>query len=112
MRTQSELVELIFERIFGAHEDSSELRALLAAVGDPPSPRVQLGVLKLSGGEAEKLKEYIELARIDYRDVLAYAEYPEAMRAGPAKWKPGAHELDEIRRRDRAQYEAWLASFE
>ena len=69
-------------------------------------------VLKLSEGDADKLKENIELARIDYRDVLAYAEYPEQMRAGPGKWKPGERGLDEIRRRDRAQYEAWLASFE
>ena len=112
MPTQSELVDLIFERIFGEHEDSRELRALLAAVGDPPSPRLQLGVLKLSEGDADKLKENIELARIDYRDVLAYAEYPEQMRAGPGKWKPGERGLDELRRRDRAQYEARLASFE
>ena len=81
-------------------------------MGDPPSPRLQLGVLKLSEGDAERLKEYIRLARIDYRDVLAYAEYPEEMRAGSAKSKPGERELDEIRRRDRAQYEAWLATFE
>ncbi len=112
MPTQTEFVVLIFDRIFGVHEDSSELRELLATVVDPPSPRLQLGVLKLSGGEAERLKESIELARIDYRDVLAYAEYPEEMRAGPGKWKQGESELAEIRRRDRAQYEAWLASFE
>jgi len=78
--SQTDLVDLVFERLFGAHPDAAELRNLLDTVGDPPSPRLQLAVLKMSEGDPQKLKQNIELARIDYRDVLAYAEYPQEKR--------------------------------
>ena len=37
--------------------------------------RVRLSILKLSGGDANKLLQYIQLAKEDYRDVLSLAEY-------------------------------------
>lgn len=37
--------------------------------------RVQLAIIKISKGDIQKLKEYVELAKIDYRDVLMSAEY-------------------------------------
>jgi len=39
--------------------------------------RVQLATLKLSAGSEEKLREYMTVAKRDYRDVLFWAEYPE-----------------------------------
>ena len=39
--------------------------------------RVQLDILKLSGGSEEKVREYVAVAKRDYRDVLFWAEYPE-----------------------------------
>ena len=33
--------------------------------------RVQLAIIELSGGSLEKLRYFVELARTDYRDVLA-----------------------------------------
>jgi hypothetical protein len=39
--------------------------------------RVQLAILKLSAGSEEKLREYMAVAKRDYRDVLFWAEYPE-----------------------------------
>ena len=39
--------------------------------------RVQLAVLKLSEGNEEKLREFVTVAKRDYRDVLLWAEYPE-----------------------------------
>ena len=39
--------------------------------------RVQLDILKLSGGSEEKVREYVGVAKRDYRDVLFWAEYPE-----------------------------------
>jgi hypothetical protein len=39
--------------------------------------RVQLAILKLSEGNEEKLREFIAVAKRDYRDVLFWAEYPE-----------------------------------
>ena len=37
--------------------------------------RVQLAVLKLSEGRIDKLQHYVEQARMDFRDVLYWAEY-------------------------------------
>src|SRR6266404_5419969 len=42
--------------------------------------RVQLAILKLSEGNEEKLREFVSVAKRDYRDVLFWAEYPEESR--------------------------------
>src|SRR5216684_769646 len=42
--------------------------------------RVQLAMLKLSGGSEEKLREFLAVAKRDYRDVLFWAENPEEAR--------------------------------
>ena len=42
--------------------------------------RVHLAILKLSGGNEEKLREFVAVAKRDYRDVLFWAEYPEESR--------------------------------
>src|SRR5256885_4306066 len=39
--------------------------------------RVQLAILKLSEGNEEKLREFVAVAKRDYRDVLLWAESPE-----------------------------------
>jgi hypothetical protein len=71
--------------------------------------RVQLAILKLSEGDRERLPELVRMAKRDYRDVLAYAEYPEEIKTGPIKMnKLSPEETKAIRRRDRAQYRKWL----
>ncbi len=49
------------------------------------------------------------MAKRDYRDVLAYAEYPEQMRIGfvGVRQLP-AEEVKALRQRDREQYLGWL----
>src|SRR5207244_12742122 len=42
--------------------------------------RVQLAILKLSGGSEEKLREFVAVAKRDYRDVLFWAEDPDEAR--------------------------------
>ena len=42
--------------------------------------RVQLAILKLSGGSEEKLREFLAVAKRDYRDVLFWVENPEESR--------------------------------
>ena len=42
--------------------------------------RVQLAILKLSGGSEEKLREFVAVAKRDYRDVLFWAEHPDEAR--------------------------------
>lgn len=47
--------------------------------------RVQVGILKLSGGDVDRLLAAVADAKKDYRDVLWWAEYPEpdGPRQGP-----------------------------
>ena len=71
--------------------------------------RVQLAILKLSGGDRERLPELIKMAKMDWRDVLAYAEYPEEMKTGPIKMRDmSKREAQSVRQRDKRQYEKWL----
>jgi hypothetical protein len=39
--------------------------------------RVQLAILKLSDGNEERLREFVAVAKRDYRDVLFWADNPE-----------------------------------
>jgi hypothetical protein len=71
--------------------------------------RVQLAVLKLSGGQRDRLEELVRMAKRDYRDIVAYAEYPEEMRIGfVGVRRLTAEEVKAVRRRDREQYLEWL----
>src|ERR1700731_4116056 len=42
--------------------------------------RVQLAILKVIEGNEEKLREFVAVAKRDYRDVLFWAENPEEAR--------------------------------
>jgi len=68
--------------------------------------RVQVAVLKLAQGRIEKLRASLAAAKTDYRDVLAWAEYPEEVRRDT--WKMEDQEVKQIRERDRKQYIDWL----
>ena len=91
------------------NEDAQAIVALLDAYGvesyENERDRVQLAILKLSQGEAEKLLDWIDIAKRDYRDVLAFAEYPGQMRA-PVKLATDL--VQKIAEEDRTQYVAWL----
>jgi hypothetical protein len=67
-------------------KDSVE--TLLAAYGTQPHEReverVRLAILKLSAGSAKKVREYVAIAKKDYRDVLFWADHPEEARLTPA----------------------------
>ena len=70
--------------------------------------RVRIAALKLSRGDLGRLREAIEHARRDYRDVLAWAEYPEELRS--PTWRLSVGEVERVRARDLAQYRDWLAA--
>jgi hypothetical protein len=57
---------------------------LLGSYGGEPyereRERVQLAILKLCAGNEENVREYVAVAKRDYRDVLFWAEYPEESR--------------------------------
>lgn len=93
--------------------DPQEILDLLNAYGtesyETGRTRVQLAILKLSGGDRERLPDLVKMAKVDFRDVLAYAEYPEEMRTAPTEMRDMPEkEVRSIRQNDREQYEAWL----
>ena len=64
--------------------------------------RVRLAILKLCDEEdAPDLERMVEFAKQDFRDVLAWAEYPNQSK----KLFSGDEEL---KAKDKAQYRAWL----
>jgi len=93
--------------------DPKEIMSILDQYGTISSERgrarVQLAILKLSGGQRDKLPELVRMAKRDYRDVIAYAEYPEQMQLGFVGMdKLSPHERKAIKRRDNKQYRKWL----
>ncbi|HET7463416.1 MAG TPA: hypothetical protein VFJ82_19345 [Longimicrobium sp.] len=109
-------VERRIEKLWAADGDRRRVRDALMEYGresyQREHERVRLAILKLSAGDVEKALALTETARSDYRDVLAWAEYPEefhsplAFRLDPSD--ADRARLEEVRRRDREQYEAWL----
>jgi len=71
--------------------------------------RVHMAVLKLAGGSVPELRRQVEAAKVDYRDPLAQAEYPNRLTCmTPTRLLPPA-EVEAMDERDRAQYHRWLA---
>lgn len=90
------------------NEETEKIFSILNNLHELNRERTQLAVLKLSAGNLEKLSQALEVAKNDWRDVLAWAEYPEEMQ-NPT-WKMDAGEVKKIRERDRQQYLDWLNS--
>lgn len=57
--------------------------------------RVQMAILKLSEGSELKLREYLTVAKRDYRDVLFWAEYPKESRIDTPEKRQEVRELFE-----------------
>ena len=109
--TRREVLEKIAQYWPGANHQ--EVMTVLDEYGEESHglgrARVQLAILKLSEGERERLTELVGMAKKDYRDVLAYAEYPEEMRIGfVGMSRLSAEEVKAVRQRDREQYLRWL----
>lgn len=51
------------------------VEASLAEYTGVERERVQLDILKLSAGDIEHVRSYVAAARLDYRDVIYWAEY-------------------------------------
>ena len=68
--------------------------------------RVQLDILKLAGTSIEAVRMWVDVAKRDYRDILAAAEYPNQLLA--PTWKMAKDEITRIQASDRKQYEEWI----
>jgi hypothetical protein len=100
-------VERIVRRDFSA-EHFVEVMAMLDEYGKESYQReverVQLDILKLASGKMDALRKRIEDAKTNYRDVIAWAEYPSY------HWntfKLTAEEQKEIYSKDWQLYLAW-----
>jgi hypothetical protein len=99
-------VERIARRDFG--EAFATVLAALDATGVPASPRVHLAALKLAHGELRALKQALDIAKADYRDVPASAEYPLHSRRVASTSPPAADEVAAVYAADWKQYQDWL----
>jgi hypothetical protein len=70
--------------------------------------RTRLAVLKLARGNLHELQTQIDVAKIDWREVLNAAEYPEASRDLSAYHKLDQASREKVDLRDREQYLDWL----
>ena len=70
--------------------------------------RVKLAALKLAHGDLDELRRKIEVAKRDYRDVVAYAEYPEYMQSVSPSNSLSPKQVQAIIDRDWLQYNRWL----
>jgi hypothetical protein len=66
-------------------EDHDEVYALLEPFIEDGGSRLPLSILKLAAGRKELVGEYAQHARKDYRDVLYWADCPEARLDTPEK---------------------------
>jgi len=55
--------------------DQASVIELLSSYSGPESGRVTWDILELSKGSLEKIRQYVQAAQTDYRDVLYWAEY-------------------------------------
>jgi hypothetical protein len=101
-------VERVVRRDFSANDVDRVLAMLDEYQFEGRTPwRVQLAVLKLAAGDIATLKREIEVAKADFRDVIAPAEYPKYSRYVRSRDFPDAEKqplIDE----DWKQYESWL----
>lgn len=70
--------------------------------------RVRLAALKLANGSMQELRRAIDRAKLDYRDVLAPAEYPKFMQKGLRFRRLRSRDRELIYTDDWQQYERWL----
>ena len=91
--------------------DPDEILAVLDDYGredhEGEPARVQLAILKLCDEDGrDDPSSYVAAAKADYRDVLAWAEYPNQMRQSG---NLDDEERERLKSLDEAQYEQWLA---
>jgi hypothetical protein len=99
-------VERIARREFPG--DGESVLGILAGYGTETwhreADRVRAAILKLSHRSLDALCYWTEIAKSDYRDVLASAEYPRYGQSSPRT----DDQHNQIIRSDREQYDEWF----
>ena len=109
MKSQLDIVLKKIRQVF-PDRDAKEILTSLEAYGtesyETGKYRVYLAILKLC--DEEKLSDpssYVRAAKQDFRDVVAWAEYPNQMKFGLAR---DPKESAKLIKQDAEQYQAWL----
>lgn len=85
------------------HHPETEIWEILHRYGHSEAHRIYAAALKEGDGDLSKLERAIELANLDYRDLLMAAEYPNQAEQGySASTSPETIEAD------RSQYSDWF----
>lgn len=71
--------------------------------------RVRAAILKLADGKLEELRRHLDCAKSDYRDVLAYAEYPNYFKETTFVAGMREEEVEKIVAEDWRAYQEWLS---
>ena len=104
-------IERVVRRDFADTEIDDAL-AILAEYGPQAwhrePARVRLAALKLANGSLEGLRRAVDRAKLDYRDVLAPAEYPKYTEFGLRARRLRSRVQQQIFSDDWQQYERWL----
>jgi hypothetical protein len=81
---------------------ASELATILAELDlygieshEPERERVQLAIIELSGGSTDQLVQYVQIAKTDYRDILAWKQLGPLQEAEGKKLQNEARALME-----------------
>jgi hypothetical protein len=89
-------------------EVAAEILQRVSATELRENVRVVLACLKLARGDHQRFKDYLQVAQSDYREVLAEAEYPLALKRWTRMNELSEQERSSIYQRDWNQYVAWL----
>ena len=101
-------VERIIQRDY-PEEEQDNVISILSEYKSRTPHRVQMSALKNSDGNVQNLKQQIELANTDFRDVIMPAEYPMFWeKVGFDSDKFSKQQLKEIIELDWNQYQSWL----
>ena len=88
--------------------DPAAVQRVLDGYPGPERARVQLAVVKLCDEDGpDSLRRHVDTACLDYRDVLAWAEFPQQLR--PDWFSLSVTERAKVVKADRQQYVRWLA---
>ena len=92
------------------HSDFDKIEATLSMYKSESQKgrnRIYAAILKLSNGNFELIKKYVEKAIADYRDIIALSEYPHYSKHSFDD-NLSENEKEKLIEEDWKQYENWL----
>lgn len=106
------MLSMVLEKLFPHEDTRATVTEFLDHYGKESyhreAARVRLAILKLSGSDLDKVGYYLKEACKDYRDVLAWAEYPAQMK-DHSLYRRDPEKFARLVEKDHLQYEEWLS---